>query len=201
MCFSKVYNRGSYIGSGYRYNQSTGGFTTFQSGQQTTKWSVLLMMPCTVSQLLSAKAVGEVFRVGDIEVNQVSVVGIVRRTVPSVNNVLYSVDDMTGPPLGVKLWVDTADPGVDSTFVSPGTYVKVSGSLRIIQGRRSLVAFNLCCLEDLNEITSHMLEVVQAHMQHNRNLCGGGNPGDGDASTYGLSASQSQVSSLVLQHI
>lgn len=68
------------------------------------------------------------------------------------------------------------------------------------QGQRSLVAFNLCCLEDLNEITSHMLEVVQAHMQHNRNPCGG-NLGDGDASTYGLSASQSQVSSLVLQHI
>nr|XP_023832051.1 replication protein A 32 kDa subunit-A isoform X1 [Salvelinus alpinus] len=198
MCFSKVYNRGSDMGTGYRYNQSTGGFTTFQSGQKTTKRSVLQMMPCTVSQLLSATAAREVFNIGDIEVNQVSVVGIVRRTVPSVNNVLYSVDDMTGPPLGVKLWVDTADPGVDSTFVSPGTYVKVSGSLRIIQGQRSLVAVNLCCLEDLNEITSHMLEVVQAHMQHNRNPCGGGgNPGDGDASSYGLSASQSQVLNLI----
>ncbi|CAB1320769.1 unnamed protein product, partial [Coregonus sp. 'balchen'] len=141
------------MGSGFRCNQYPGGFTTSQSGQKTTKRSVLQMMPCTVSQLLSAMVAREVFSVGDIEVNQVSVVGIVRRTVPS-------------------------DPGVDSTFVSPGTYVKVSGSLRIIQGQRSLVAFNLCCLEDLNEITSHMLEVVQAHMQHNRNLCGGGNAGD-----------------------
>ncbi|KAK6327622.1 hypothetical protein J4Q44_G00032670 [Coregonus suidteri] len=166
------------MGSGFRCNQYPGGFTTSQSGQKTTKRSVLQMMPCTVSQLLSAMVAREVFSVGDIEVNQVSVVGIVRRTVPSVSNVLYSVDDMTGPPLDVKLWVETADPGVDSTFVSPGTYVKVSGSLRIIQGQRSLVAFNLCCLEDLNEITSHMLEVVQAHMQHNRNLCGGGNAGD-----------------------
>ncbi|XP_041740871.1 replication protein A 32 kDa subunit-like [Coregonus clupeaformis] len=56
-----------------------------------------------------------------------------RRTDPSVTNVLYSVDDVTGPPLDVKLWVYTADPCVDSTFVPPGTYVKVSGSLRIIQ--------------------------------------------------------------------
>ncbi|CAB1350918.1 unnamed protein product [Coregonus sp. 'balchen'] len=90
-----------------------------------------------MSQLLSATFAREVFGVGDVEVNQVSV------SVPPVTNVLYSVDDVTGPPLDVKLWVYTADPCVDSTFVPPGTYVKVSGSLRIIQGQRSLVAFNL----------------------------------------------------------
>lgn len=33
-----------------------------------------------------------------------------------------------------------------------------------IQNNRSLVAFSVRPLEDMNEITSHMLEVVQAHM-------------------------------------
>lgn len=32
------------------------------------------------------------------------------------------------------------------------------------QNHRSIVAFSVRPLEDMNEITSHMLEVVQAHM-------------------------------------
>lgn len=32
------------------------------------------------------------------------------------------------------------------------------------QNHRSVVAFSIRPLEDMNEITSHMLEVVQAHM-------------------------------------
>lgn len=33
------------------------------------------------------------------------------------------------------------------------------------KGERSLLAMNIHCIKDLNEITSHMLEVVHAHMQ------------------------------------
>ncbi|KAM6958730.1 replication protein A 32 kDa subunit-like [Aplochiton taeniatus] len=97
--------------------------------------------------------------------SKVSLVGIVRKMVPSVTNVKYLIDDMTGPPLYVKQWVDTEDPGVESTLVYPGRYVRVSGSLRSVEGLRSLLALKVRCLVDLNEITSHMLEVVQAHMQ------------------------------------
>ncbi|XP_044027096.1 replication protein A 32 kDa subunit-like isoform X2 [Siniperca chuatsi] len=96
-------------------------------------------------------------------VNLVSVVGLIRGFVPFVTNVQYSVDDMTGPPLNVKQWVNTED--CARTFASPGTYVKVTGSLHNFNGQRSLLAMNIRCLEDLNEIISHMLEVVQAHMQ------------------------------------
>lgn len=38
---------------------------------------------------------------------QVSLVGIIRGVAPFVTYVQYSVDDMTGPPLKVKLWVHT----------------------------------------------------------------------------------------------
>lgn len=33
------------------------------------------------------------------------------------------------------------------------------------QGQKFLLALNVRCIQDLNEITSHMMEVVQAHMQ------------------------------------
>lgn len=38
---------------------------------------------------------------------QVSLVGVVRSSAPTETNVQYSLDDMTGPPLVVKQWVDT----------------------------------------------------------------------------------------------
>ncbi|KAJ0066500.1 hypothetical protein NL108_013974, partial [Boleophthalmus pectinirostris] len=122
------------------------------------------IIPCTVSQLMSASQADEAFKVGDVEVAQVTIVGIIRSTDKSMTNIQYKVDDMTGAPMDVKQWVDTEDPSVDNTVLPPGTYVKVSGNLRSFQNHRSVVAFSVRPLEDMNEITSHMLEVVHAHM-------------------------------------
>uniref|UniRef100_A0A8C5BC37 Replication protein A C-terminal domain-containing protein n=1 Tax=Gadus morhua TaxID=8049 RepID=A0A8C5BC37_GADMO len=123
----------------------------------------LQILPCTVSQLLSSTKVDS-YVVGGREVSQVG------RSQPFENHIQYRVDDMTGPPVDVTLWVNTeagdfdelSDPSL-SCDGSPGTYVKVVGTLRGSEVK-SLTAYNIRCLEDLNEITSHMLEVVQAHM-------------------------------------
>uniref|UniRef100_A0A3Q3IPT6 Replication protein A C-terminal domain-containing protein n=1 Tax=Monopterus albus TaxID=43700 RepID=A0A3Q3IPT6_MONAL len=107
------------------YSQSSGGITGHKA--VTSKKSTLQILPCTVSQLLSASEVSsDTFAICDWELNQ-----------------------------------DCAQ----ITFVSPGTYVKVTGSLHNFHGQRSLLAMNIRFIEDLNELTSHMLEVVQAHMQ------------------------------------
>ncbi|KAK1889030.1 Replication protein A 32 kDa subunit [Dissostichus eleginoides] len=126
-----------------------------------SKMTVLQILPCSVSQLLSAsKASSDTFALCDQEFNQVSVVGIVRELLPFVKYVQYALDDMTGPPLTVRQWDCTL-----LVFASPGTYVKVIGSLRSSTGERSLQAKHIRVITDLNEITSHMLEVVHAHMQ------------------------------------
>uniref|UniRef100_A0A3B4Y6E7 Replication protein A C-terminal domain-containing protein n=1 Tax=Seriola lalandi dorsalis TaxID=1841481 RepID=A0A3B4Y6E7_SERLL len=96
---------------------------------------------------------------------QVSVVGVVRALSHFATNVQYAVDDMTGPRLNVKQWVNEEDDAV-MPFASPGTYVKVIGNLHSFSGQRSLLAMDIRCIDDPNEITSHMLEVVQAHMEH-----------------------------------
>ncbi|XP_030002863.1 replication protein A 32 kDa subunit-like [Sphaeramia orbicularis] len=127
--------------------------------------AALQILPCTVSQLLSAAYVtNDSFAICDLELNQVSVVGIIRRLCPSATDIQYFVDDMTGPPLNVKQWVNIeGSAGYPAAAI--GTYVKVNGSLRNIKGQKSLLAMNIRCIKDLNEITSHMLEVVNAHMQ------------------------------------
>ncbi|XP_067093714.1 replication protein A 32 kDa subunit [Osmerus mordax] len=205
------------------YSQSPGGFASpaaSQGGEKKGRTRAQQIVPCTVSQLMSAAQAEDVFRIGDVEVAQVTFVGIIRSTDKSMTNIQYKVDDMTGAPMDVKQWVDTEDPGVDSTVIPPNTYVKVSGNLRSFQNHRSVVAFNVRPLEDMNEITSHMLEVVQAHMMlgkpqstmgggggMNTSMIpiskpgmggvGGGYSGASDMSANGLSPSQNQVLRLI----
>ncbi|KAM4600803.1 replication protein A 32 kDa subunit [Polymixia lowei] len=164
-----MWNQGGYSESSMSigYNQSPGGFASpslSQGGEKKGRTRATQIIPCTVSQLMSATQTDEVFRVGDVEVAQITIVGVIRTTDKSMTNIQYKVDDMTGAPMDVKQWVDTEDPSVDSTVLPPDTYVKVSGNLRSFQNHRSVVAFSIRPLEDMNEITSHMLEVVQAHM-------------------------------------
>ncbi|XP_074470306.1 replication protein A 32 kDa subunit-like isoform X2 [Sebastes fasciatus] len=109
-------------------SQSPDGMTGQKAG--IIKRTALQILPCTVSQLLAASQVSsDNFAICDLELNQVSVVGIIRGLAPFVTNIQYSVDDMTGPPLTVKQWVNTED-CAPMTSASPGTYVRVTGSLR-----------------------------------------------------------------------
>jgi len=211
----------SSMGGGY--TQSPGGFASpslSQGGEKKGRTRATQIIPCTVSQLMSASQADESFKVGNVEVAQVTIVGIIRSTDKSMTNIQYKVDDMTGAPMDVKQWVDTEDPSMDNAVLPPGTYVKVSGNLRSFQNHRSLVAFSVRALEDMNEITSHMLEVVYAHMALNKTQTmsspaggmsssmtpmsrpgmesmGGGYAGAKDMANNGLSASQNQVLSLI----
>ncbi|XP_031145344.1 replication protein A 32 kDa subunit isoform X2 [Sander lucioperca] len=223
-----MWNQGGHSESmGGGYTQSPGGFASpalSQGGEKKGRTRATQIIPCTVSQMMSASQADEAFKVGDVEVSQVTILGIIRSTDKSMTNIQYKIDDMTGAPMDVKQWVDTEDPGVDSTVLPPGTYVKVSGNLRSFQNHRSIVAFSVRPVEDMNEITSHMLEVVQAHMAlgksqtmtgaggrmssdvmpmsrpgnlGNTGSMGGGYAGATDMTNNGLSTNQNQVLSLI----
>lgn len=175
-----MWNQGKYgEASMVGYTQSPGGFASPAASQGADKKGrtrAQQIVPCTVSQLMSAVQAEDVFKVGEVEIAQVTIVGVIRSTDKSTINIQYKVDDMTAAPMDVKQWIDTEDMGVDNSVIPPGTYVKVSGNLRSFQNNRSLVAFSVRVLEDLNEVTSHMLEVVNAHMQQSKpqSMMGGG---------------------------
>ncbi|KAI1894890.1 hypothetical protein AGOR_G00120420 [Albula goreensis] len=218
-----MWNQGGYdSGMGGGYTQSPGGFASpaaSQGGEKKGRTRAQQIVPCTVSQVLSATQAEDMFKVGDVEIAQITLLGIVRNTEKSVTNIQYKVDDMTGPPMSVKQWVDVEDPSVESTVIPPGTYVKISGNVRSFQNHKSVVAFSVKPVEDMNEITSHMLEVVHAHMllgKPQTMVTGGGmgtamtpmsRPGMGgmaggysganDMSANGLSPSQNQVLNLI----
>ncbi|XP_039507239.1 replication protein A 32 kDa subunit [Pimephales promelas] len=212
------YGEASMVGG---YTQSPGGFgspAASQGGDKKGRSRAQQIVPCTVSQLMSAVQAEDVFKVGGVEIAQVTIVGVIRSTDKSTINIQYKVDDMTAAPMDVKQWIDTEDMGVDNSVIPPNTYVKVSGNLRSFQNNRSLVAFSVRVLEDMNEVTSHMLEVVNAHMMLSKpqNMGGGGAMNTlpvshtsmasiGSAGSYsganmlvnGLSANQNQVLGLI----
>jgi len=210
-------------GGGGGYTQSPGGFASpsMSQGGEKKRQRATQIIPCTMSQLMSAAQTDEVFKVGEVEVAQITVVGIIRSIDKTMTNIQYKIDDMTCAPMDVKHWVDAEDPSVDSAVLPPGTYVKVSGNLRSFQNIKSVVAFSVRPLEDMNEITSHMLEVVQAHMALSKpqntssggggvmnsssvsvsrpgnNSNTGGYSGANDMANNGLNPNQNQVLSLI----
>ena len=46
--------------------------------------------------------------------------------------------------------------------------MKVFGNLREYEGRKHMMIFNIAELEDWNELTNHLLEVVYTHLQITR---------------------------------
>ncbi|XP_072102638.1 replication protein A 32 kDa subunit [Mobula birostris] len=212
-------NFGDTGSGGGGYMQSPGGFGSPVGGSQSdrkTRSRTQQIVPCTVSQLMSASQTEDIFRIGEVELSQVTVVGIIKDSEKAPTNILYKLDDMTGPPMDVRQWVDTDEAGSENIVVPPGTYVKVAGHLRSFQNKKSLVAFKIMPLEDMNELTSHMLEVVQAHLLLNKpqSVPGGSSlalhssvrneagpvgiyAGANDALMNGLTSQQSQVLNLI----
>ncbi|XP_030320237.1 replication protein A 32 kDa subunit [Calypte anna] len=196
------------------YTQAPGGFGSPAGTQAERKQRMRSqnIVPCTVSQLLAAEQVDETFRIRDVEISQVTIMGIIRHAEKAPTNILYKVDDMTAAPMDVRQWVDT-DAGGENVVVPPGTYVKVAGHLRSFQNKKSLVAFRIMPLENMNEFTTHILEIVNAHMILRKNLMSasrvpqsfssagigdmGGYGGGGSLPVNGLTAHQSQVLNLI----
>ncbi|XP_074832265.1 replication protein A 32 kDa subunit isoform X2 [Carettochelys insculpta] len=177
---------GSSIGGGY--TQSPGGFgsPTATQGEKKQRSRSQNIVPCTVSQLLAAEQVDETFKIREVEISQVVIIGIIRQAEKAPTNILYKVDDMTAALMDVRQWVDT-------------------------DNKRSLVAFKIMPLEDMNEFTTHLLEVVSAHMSLRKNMTAPkipqsrgsfgmaemANYGSGSSVMNGLTAHQSQVLNLI----
>lgn len=143
------------------------------------------------------------FKFGNIELHQVTVLGIIREVQESATNMLYKIDDMTGDSITVRKWIDKEESQTEASRRSQcreDTYVRVYGNLKMFQETRSLVAFSMTPVKDFNEIPYHMIDVVHAYLtltkgaemsQANTSMAGGlrtpgGGKKAGDMSTTPL---------------
>lgn len=151
-------------GQGY---MSPGGFgTPQQSDEKRSRQRAQNIVPVTVAEIINSTQMDDKFFSGDIEIFQVTLVGIVRSVKESPTRLDYEVDDLTGPPLEVKQFVDNDESVPDEERVQAmreNTYVRVRGTVRSFAGKKSIVAFKISPVTDMNEMTYHILEVIHSH--------------------------------------
>jgi len=127
------------------------------------------LLPVTIRQILNAQQItpeSDDFLLNGQPLNQVSIVGQIVNVNPLATNLNYQVDDSTGT-IDVRIWVDQE--GMDYAHTvkdqwNQGVYVRIIGSLRSFQGKRSVVALPFILIEDFNELTHHLLEVIHLHL-------------------------------------
>lgn len=78
-------------------------------------------------------------------------------------NIVYKVDDRTGPWVKVQKWVSDQDPSERMTC-QEGMYVRVVGHLKVFNKQRSVTAFYVKPVTDYNQISHHLSEVMFAHL-------------------------------------
>ncbi|XP_033126129.1 replication protein A 32 kDa subunit-like [Anneissia japonica] len=200
------------------YFNSPGGFDASQSTQKQDKPKNF--MPCTIAQIKMSEQVDDYFRIGDVNIHQVTVIGLVRRIEVQATCVLYELDDMTAPTMEIRQWSDTTDEGETTTMMhKENTYVRVAGNVRVFNNKRILSVFKILPILDLNEISLHMLEVIHSHMLHTKAAAnmssgfgqstsmmvtpmkGGGGASFNGGGNNGLTGVQNQVHQLINAHV
>jgi len=132
-------------------------------------------IPCTIAQIVRAEVQDDNFVCDGITLNQVTLIGIVRSANESATNLSYVIDDMSGPTFEVRQFVDNDENTPEAervTLVRENVYVRIYGHLRSFNGKRSIVAFTVRPLMDLNELTSHLLEMLYVRAYHRKQQSG-----------------------------
>jgi len=205
--YDTSYGGGGGGGGGFMANETGGGAGGGADGARRQRLNNL--MPVTCAEALVASQDDDVFRSPlGMALSQVSVVGVITRVDKSATRCDYDLEDGSGAPLEVRVFIDSdADP-----VYAEGTFVRCCGHLRAMAGKRTVSAFKLTPISDYNDVTRHMLEVLESHMVHQKShqassapaFTGLGAPtpaagiggGGGGAIISGLTPMQSQ-----LQHI
>lgn len=178
-----MWNDTNQFGGGYQsmdtgfggggYMQDAGGFGSPMTDSQEKKRSPMRaqsILPCSIKQLHSAtyNQTEDAFKLGNIELNQVSVVGIIRDAQESATNIMYTINDMTGEDIIVRKWLENEESDAEKDKRSScreNTYVRVIGHLKSFrENSRSLIAYSLNPVVDFNEITYHMIDVIHSHL-------------------------------------
>eukprot|EP00698_Gefionella_okellyi_P003050 TRINITY_DN12870_c0_g1_i1.p1 TRINITY_DN12870_c0_g1~~TRINITY_DN12870_c0_g1_i1.p1 ORF type:complete len:306 (-),score=64.34 TRINITY_DN12870_c0_g1_i1:50-886(-) len=159
---------GSYGGGG-GFNAGTGatggGYmadTNSQSPAKRNKSLTQTLTPLTVRQALLSEQLNDEWKVDGKELGHVTMVGMVGQLQETSTNINFSLDDGTGK-ISVKYWSDGTTRGV---ALREGIYLRIFGSIKSWKGEKQVGAFRYTRIEDYNEITFHLLECIQVHLQH-----------------------------------
>ncbi|KAG2157200.1 replication protein A subunit RPA32 [Suillus clintonianus] len=121
------------------------------------------LRPLTVLQLLNATQAHSdaEWMLDETELGQVTVVGHVVSIQSQATNNLYWVDDGTGR-IEARHWIDSSieESGTGSSAIAEGSYVRVSGTLKMFGSKRYVNATHIRPVKSPHELYFHLLEAM-----------------------------------------
>ncbi|KAG1687239.1 hypothetical protein DVH05_005290 [Phytophthora capsici] len=168
----EAYGNDDYSGNG------GGGFMSSQpTGSQTTptkrSGAAQSILPVTIKQLQTLSASSgddDALRLDGQEVSTVRLVGLLISLTPHSTTMRFQLDDGSGAfdcQYFISADDDNASEG-EMNRLREGSYVRVVGKLRTFQGKASLSCFSVNPVEDMNELTHHLLEVIYTHCYNSK---------------------------------
>ena len=144
-------------------------------------------MPLVIRQINKAP---DNFQLFGMAFGMVSIVGIVRNIEHSSTKITVTIEDHSGQ-IDAHLWLEDGDVGNMPTLLL-NTYARVFGSIRNQGGLKALMIFKIEALSSINELTTHLLEVLNARYMAEDFAK---NAGAGGSNMYGMSNSTNQTTS------
>lgn len=89
----------------------------------------------------------------------VKVVALVRNIDHSSTKITYSLEDFSGQIEG-HFWLNEED-SLNSPQIMMNTYARVVGTVRNTAGAKSIIIFSAEPITTINELNTHLLEVVE----------------------------------------
>ncbi|XP_063704050.1 uncharacterized protein LOC134833607 [Culicoides brevitarsis] len=136
----------SFGGGGFNPNTTASG-----AGGETQKDGIL---PVCVRQLL---LVDDEVKMFNFSYAMVSLVAIVRKIDYTSTKITYTLEDHTGR-IEAHYWLD--DENSKHPKMTQNAYAHVVGSLRKVSDQNVIIVYNAEEVEKINEVTTHLLEVL-----------------------------------------
>lgn len=150
------------------------------------------LRPVTIKQVLDAEAsnTDSSISIQDIDVTNVSFCGVVRDIVRHATNVVLQVEDGTGG-IEVRKWIDSSDGESEGFEAETGIqirdWVRVIGSAKLFNNKKSIAGLRLEKITDFNEINYRLLDAVRVTLAYERGSTGAGDKMNIDQSTNHVS--------------
>ncbi|KNC99698.1 uncharacterized protein SPPG_05079 [Spizellomyces punctatus DAOM BR117] len=124
--------------------------------------------PVTLKQLLDAKQTYNdgPFTLDNEEVSQITFIGRINSMNQQSTHTNYLIDDGTST-MEVKKWLDQNDSDFETERTdsfNEGSYVRITGHLRVFNSKRNITAFHIRAVDSADEIAFHNLQTIFVHL-------------------------------------
>jgi replication factor A2 len=125
-------------------------------------------MPVSVHQLLHASNHDDVYKVDDVELNIIKIIGVLSNPQEHSTNFNFRVNDGSGS-IECRLWIEKDANGLARiSRLKNGNLVRVVGNIREYDGKIHISVFDAAPVEDWNELTYHTLDIIHTHLQNTK---------------------------------